>query len=241
MNKPDLNIIKSPEAERMLQMVTQGFYNRSFMGLWMFEVIGREYDEMTEWSELLKYEIFPQTCTWSIPIWEWVYEIKPDDTLTLEYRRQRIMAKRLSHPPINPDRIGAVLSALAGCPVTITDPIAPYMFRVIMDESEHTIFSHAAVLKLLRTIKPSHLSFRCEVIIIREYSVTEYSACAESVYIRSYSIEESEIETEKIEYSAVAAAMYISEYHLEEIEIETEKIEYNAVAASEYIKEVCAE
>ena len=68
MSKPELNIIHSPEAETFLRMVTKGFYDRSYIGLWLFEVMGREWDEMRSWSENLKSEIFVQTCTWSIGI-----------------------------------------------------------------------------------------------------------------------------------------------------------------------------
>ena len=102
-------IIKSPEAERFLQMITKDFYNNSRTGLWMFESIGREYDDMAKWSRELKYETRPQTCTWSISIWEFIYDIESDENLPLEYRRQQILAKRLSRPPINPARIEFVL------------------------------------------------------------------------------------------------------------------------------------
>ena len=89
MSKPDLDtIIQSPEAETFLGMVTKGFYSNSYTGLWMYEVIGREWDEMRGWAEELQNEIHPQTCTWSVAIWEWVYGIEPDETLPLEYRRQ---------------------------------------------------------------------------------------------------------------------------------------------------------
>ena len=184
INNTNLDIIQSPTAERMLKAVTKDFYGNSSTALWMFEVIGHEYDEMGNWARNLRYETRPQTCTWSIGIWEFIYEIEPDDTIPLEVRRQRILSKRLSRPPINPDRIAATLSALSGCPVKIIDPITPYTFKVIIDESKVTVSDHSAVLKLLRTIKPSHLSFRYEVIIQREYAITDYYLGAASEYIQ---------------------------------------------------------
>ena len=57
MSKPDLDtIIQSPEAETFLGMVTKGFYSNSYTGLWMYEVIGREWDEMRGWAEELQNE-----------------------------------------------------------------------------------------------------------------------------------------------------------------------------------------
>ena len=154
-------IVKSPAAQRMLQnTVTEGFYNRSRIALWMFEVIGREWDEVREFVRTLPYERFPQTATWSIPIWEFVYEIEPDDSLTLEQRRARILARRLDHPPINPARIENTLSMVTGLPVEVQENVAPYTFEVILDESDTMIFDHRQALRVLREMKPSHLSFR---------------------------------------------------------------------------------
>jgi len=172
VNKPDLDIIKSPTAELMRGMVTEGFYDRSRIGLWIMEVIGREYDDMGEWARSLVNEAFPQTCTWSIPIWEFVYGIEPDDALTLEFRRQRIMTKRLQRPPINPARIEAVLSALTGCPVTVTENVAPYTFRVDVYEFRENIYDYRTALKTLRTIKPSHLSIK--YVMSGKFIVTGY-------------------------------------------------------------------
>lgn len=160
MNKPNLDIIKSPVAEHMLKNVTEGFYDKSYIGLWMFETIGREYDEMADWARNLKLEANPQTCTWSIGIWEFIYGIESGDTLPLEIRRQRIMSKRLSRPPLNPERIEAALSAIIGCPVTITNPIAPYTFRVTVYENSDSVLNYQTILKELRKMKPSHLSLR---------------------------------------------------------------------------------
>lgn len=152
-------IVQDHIAERMLQMVTEGFYDNSRTALWMFEVMGREYGEMDQWSYDLRYEALPQTCTWSISIWEFVYGIEPDESLTLEQRRARILAQQLSHLPINPTRIEAMLSDITGATVTITENIAPYTFQVEIDSQGAMLFNQPAALRLLRQIKPSHLSF----------------------------------------------------------------------------------
>lgn len=96
MSKPELDIIHSPEAETFLQMVTKGFYDRSYIGLWIYEVIGREWDELRRWSEGMRTEIHPQTCTWSIAVWEWVYGFG-DENMTLPLRRQRLLQKYPAH------------------------------------------------------------------------------------------------------------------------------------------------
>ena len=160
MSRPDLDgIIRSPSAETFLRMVTKGFYDNSYTGLWMYEVIGREWDEMRKWAEGLKDEINPQTCTWSIGIWEWVYGIKTDKTLQLEYRRQRILAKILGTKPVNPEVIRRGVARITGCDVDITDFAGPYRFalKIHMQEDGDTL-PYGLVREYIRIVKPSHLA-----------------------------------------------------------------------------------
>lgn len=167
MSRPDLdNIIQSPEAETFLRMVTKGFYSNSYIGLWMYEVIGREWDEMREWAEGLRQEIHPQTCTWSIAIWEWVYGIEPDETLQLEYRRQRILAKVVGVKPINPEVIRRGVTALIGGTdgeVEVNDFVGPYRFEVILHPAGKKPLNYAKIFTYIREIKPSHLAFEAAI------------------------------------------------------------------------------
>ena len=160
MSRPDLDgIIRSPSAETFLLMVTKGFYDNSYTGLWMYEVIGREWDEMREWAEELKDEINPQTCTWSIGIWEWVYGIKTDETLQLEYRRQRILAKILGTKPVNPEVIRRGVARIIGCDVDITDFAGPYRFALkIHMQEDGDALPYGLVREYIRIVKPSHLA-----------------------------------------------------------------------------------
>ncbi len=166
MSKPDLdNIITSPEAETFLQMVTKGFYSNSFMGLWIYEVIGREWDEMRALAEGMKEEINPQTCTWSIPIWEWVYGFEAVDTMQLECRRQRILAKIVAVKPINPEMIRRGVAALIGADpenVEVDPKAGPYRFDVIIHPTDAP-FPYNRIALYIREIKPSHLRFEAEV------------------------------------------------------------------------------
>ena len=223
MSKPALDIITSPQAEKMRDMVTYGFYDQSRVALWMMEVIGREFDEVGEWIRELRNEIFPQTCTWSIDIWEFVYGFEPDDSLSLEYRRARILAHRWSHPPINPARIEEALSAISGTPVHITEHVAPYTFRVDFDESifwdgtnPGGSFEHREALRLLRTIKPSHLSFRMTSTIVVDYKVSDYYAGAMIEVIVDYYLESHPIKTDSNEYHAAVSNDNVNESHAED-------------------------
>jgi len=154
-----LDIIRSPAAERMIRSVTKDFYGKAYIGQWLFEVIGREYDEVVDWVEGLRDEIHPQTCTWSIGIWEWVYGFEPDESMTLQERRDRILNKIIRDAPINPASIEEAVAAITGCTVDVFEHTGPYRFRVEIDESGGSDYDLRAALMKVKQIKPSHLSF----------------------------------------------------------------------------------
>jgi len=158
MSRPDLDIIRSPQAERMKGMVTKGFYDRSRIGLWMFEAMGREYDDMARWAQELRLEAFAQTCTWSIGIWEWVYGFEQDDSLSLEFRRQRLFAHIIGAAPINPEAIQRSVAAFTGANVEIIENPGTYTFEVVINPTENPL-SYIGARRYIRSIKPSHLSF----------------------------------------------------------------------------------
>lgn len=157
MPKPELDIIHSTEAETFLRSVTKGFYNQSFIGLWIYEVIGREWDELRKWSDGMHTEIHPQTCTWSIAVWEWVYGFEPDESLTLEERRRRILSKVFSIRPINLEALRRGISAVSGAEAEVKDFVAPYRFSVMLNTTDNPIpMEH--ILRYICETKPAHLS-----------------------------------------------------------------------------------
>jgi len=160
VSKPDYDIIHSPEAETFLRMVTKGFYNHSYIGLWLYEAIGREWDEMAFWAEEMAVEIHPQTCTWSIGIWEWVYGIETDESLTLECRRQKILAKIVGTRPVNPEAIRRGIASLAGMAdedVEIQDFSGPYRFGITLRPAGMPI-PYADITNYIQSVKPAHLT-----------------------------------------------------------------------------------
>ena len=56
----------SESAKRMLGMVTKGYYDKSYVGKWLFQVMGLEEDELKKIIAELPAQIFPETATWSL-------------------------------------------------------------------------------------------------------------------------------------------------------------------------------
>lgn len=163
MSKPELDIIRSPSAETFLRMVTQGFYNRSAMALWIYEVIGREWDELRVIVEGMQAETQPQTCTWSMGIWEWMYGIEADEEMPLEHRRQALMRQICGVKPANPAMFRRGLAALLGTgeeDIEIRDFLRPYTFGVIFRPTGTTAFDYKRVRAYLDASKPAHLAYQ---------------------------------------------------------------------------------
>ena len=54
----------SESAKKMLSYVSQEFYEKSYIGKWLFQVMGLEYDTAREVVEQLPKQFFPETATW---------------------------------------------------------------------------------------------------------------------------------------------------------------------------------
>lgn len=120
--KTDLmdKILKSEAAQRMVDYVSD-VYGESYVGLWLFQVIGIVIDDINVIIMDLYDEIFPETSDKLLPYWEKEYGIISDDTLTLEERRANIKAKMQMMAPINPTKLGNILSDSIGKNVMITE------------------------------------------------------------------------------------------------------------------------
>lgn len=63
----------SDSANRMLTYVTKGWYDKSYVGKWIYEVMGRELDLATVHIEELPYQMFIDTATWGLKYHEIKY------------------------------------------------------------------------------------------------------------------------------------------------------------------------
>ncbi len=142
----------------MLNNVTRGFYDKSYLGLWLFQVMGLELDNKSQYVQSLKDEAFPQTADWSLDFWEQAYGLPIDKQMHTEQRRQRLLNKIQEKAPINPERMRLVAKNLTGADAEVLEFVAPYTFKIVLQLSEELTIDYEAFYKYMRRIKPSHLS-----------------------------------------------------------------------------------
>lgn len=157
----------SESALRMLSYVTKNFYDNSYVGKWLYQVTGIEFDEVRKIIEELPYQMFPETATWGLQYHELKWQLPVRDNLTYEERRQLIYQKRDYKAPMTPARMESYLKNITNFQVYIADcndpgpfnyiPIHPNMFKVFVS-GEGTL-NTKAVKNAINKIKQSHTSY----------------------------------------------------------------------------------
>lgn len=153
------SIITSKSADKMLGRVSP-IYDDSYVGLWMFEAIGREYDKLWEVVDTFPAQLFPETVTWAIELWERRYGLTPTPDSTLEERRQKILAMRSTPKPFNPHTVQMFIRTMYGRQSEIVDNVGAYTFGVYIISSDASREINVQdISAYLNKHKPSHMSY----------------------------------------------------------------------------------
>ncbi len=168
MGKIDLeNFPSSSSALRMLDDVSTGFYEKSYVGKWIYQVMGLEYDDAFSLAEALPEQFFPETATWGLRYHEEKWGLLVRESLDYDERRRLIYQKRDYRAPMTPYRMETYLRNATGFEAHISDchdpgddgyqPMHPNIFQAVF-EGEGTL-DVRKVKELLKKIKQSHTTF----------------------------------------------------------------------------------
>ncbi len=171
------NFPTSESANRMLRYVTEGFYEKSYVGKWLYQVMGMEYDSASEVFEELAAQLFPETATWGLMYHEMKWGLPVRQNLSYEERRRLIYRKRDYRSPMTPRRMEIYLENAMNFEVHVADCNDPgeygyefehpSVFRVVFI-GEDTLDSRRAR-ELLSGLKQSHTTYvitdRIEIIL----------------------------------------------------------------------------
>ena len=156
----------SKSAKKMLSYVSDGFYDKSYVGKWIFQVMGNEYDKACEMVEELPKQLFPETATWGLMYHEIKWGLPIRANLSDEERRRLIYQKRDYRAPMTPYCMEKYLANTTGFEVHVSDvhdpwkeylPEHPNQFRVFF-LGEGTLNAKLA-LRTIERIKQSHTTF----------------------------------------------------------------------------------
>ena len=165
------NFPVSKAANRMLSYVTRGWYDKSYVGKWTFEVMGREIDQIKAIIDALPEEMHYQTATWALKYHEIKYGLPVLEDLPYEQRRALIRQKKLENQaPMSPWRMEEILKAYTGannCEIHDCNDEGwedyfthPNIFIVQVDSDAAVDVS--ALKKRLDSVKQSHTVYELE-------------------------------------------------------------------------------
>lgn len=169
MEKFDLeNFPTSESAKKMLSYVSDGFYDESYVGKWIFQVMGIEYDKGLEIVTDLPAQFFPETATWGLMYHEIKWGLPVRLNLSYEERRRLIYQKRDYRAPMTPYRMEKYLEDATGFEVHIADvndpgeygfvPPHPNIFKAYF-LGEGSLDSKV-VFDMLDRLKQSHTTYK---------------------------------------------------------------------------------
>ncbi len=122
MEKLDLEKFPvSESAGKMLGYVSKDFYDKSYVGKWLFQVMGMEYDAALETVMELPAQFFPETATWGLMYHEIKWGLPVRLNLSYEERRGLIYQKRDYRAPMTPLRMEKYLENMIGLEVHVND------------------------------------------------------------------------------------------------------------------------
>lgn len=146
-------ILTSETAREIIDWVSQ-LYGDSYVGLWVFQVLGLVLGEVRAMTEQLRKEVQPVTAEQLLDLWEESYGLTPDPTMSIRQRQARLAMRRLSRGAASPARLEQATQAATGYRAVVTENTDPYTFTIgifcdeVMDLEE--------VAEKLRWIKPAH-------------------------------------------------------------------------------------
>lgn len=162
------NFPTSQSAQNMLATVTPGFYDQSYVGKWLYQVMGLEFDEAERLiAEELPLQFFPETATWGLMYHELKWGLPVRDYLSYDERRKLIYEKRDQRAPMTPYRIETMLANVTGFWANIADihDGGKYGYKVSHPNTFIAVFvgdgslNTKAVKRLLDSAKQSHTTY----------------------------------------------------------------------------------
>ncbi len=161
------NFPTNETAKEMLHMVSEEFYATSYVGKWLFQVLGIEWHEIKEKLEELPEQLFIETATWGLKWHEIKWQLPVREYLSYEERRQILIAKRDFKAPMTPFLMERYIMQTVGVETHIFDchdsrgtdweADHPNQFRV--DFISDSTLDIALARKAIEELKQSHTMY----------------------------------------------------------------------------------
>lgn len=162
------DIIKTETGMRMYKAVTPGIYNQDPLQLSIFNANGIIMDEVLQRALKMHFDLMIQNATWSLPYWEQLFRITPQDNQTIEQRRRAVILKMNEYSPVTRKRMEAIVDAFTQNGGTeIDDKQGDYIFKIIFRDPGE--IKTAEMISAIEEAKPAHLDYLFELLVDKEF------------------------------------------------------------------------
>lgn len=172
MTELRLKILTDELGDLMLDSVSP-IYDNSALTLYTFQSFGKTLAKEMKFIEGdFINQMFPQTATWGLDLWEDEYGIVTDTSKTLEQRRQYLIGVMFKNRPMTPYRIKQLVYAVTGLENDVEESTAPNTVTIC-------IYGYIKNLTELKTVLdkklPAHLNYEFKMAEIEKIETTSYS------------------------------------------------------------------
>lgn len=180
-------ILKSEKAKEILGWFPP-VYSDAYVFLWLLQEVGASIERMEQWAEEFCDQVMPQKATWSLPYWEARYGLIPNESLSLQQRRNQIVNKRRTRAPMPPKKIEDIITNITGIETKIEENTGKNHFTVVCSG-----YIPPSLMKMVKKeinkLKPSHLIYQLISSIFYDTEITRYMAGAASI-LKTYTVKE---------------------------------------------------
>ena len=171
-------ILKSPSAWEIINELSP-VYGNARVALWLFQVIGAQLDKTQAWTKEIEAQVVPQTATWSIGYWEDARGLARDPTLSLQERRDRVLANMSKRAPMNPWKLEQIASVAAGANCRIIERTgAGSIFTLLVTDFYPSKTGEKKIRAAVDRAKQARLSYLIRYEQIVPKSICAYAAAA---------------------------------------------------------------
>ncbi|MDC9396123.1 DUF2313 domain-containing protein, partial [Clostridioides difficile] len=113
-------MITSRKGREML-ITLSPIYEQSLIMNSIYEAIGSEFDNLELLDEEIELQLFPQTATWGLELWENRVGLSTNIDEVIEARRRKVIAKLQMKYIVNPNRLATIIKSYTGADVYIKE------------------------------------------------------------------------------------------------------------------------
>ena len=149
-------LLKSETGKELFSQITE-IYDECKTMIEIYEAYGRQFDNLEIMIDDIALQLFPQTATWGLALWEKRFKLPTNVDEDYNERRKKLMAKIQSKVTINPETMAAITKSFTGAEIEVLEWIKEYTFG-IMSDVEY-ISKAVEINRIIKHIKPSHMAF----------------------------------------------------------------------------------